>query len=316
MATNDLPIINGADLPTKLELEPYKNLGITPFFVTDLDNTSWTGDVSNVYLGYVLKNKLIRLPDNTLILKILDKYLQKEAPEVAKALREKSSLELLAWAYDRHLKDDSIDGLTLFNLLCATTWGYTSEELSAFLHDFFENGYEKEGYVRPFKERVYGEQRSLYLYFQQQGMAGWAISAGLDFLASEGATYLGLPRDHVRASTLAYDENGRSLGYCERNIFSIKHEEVLSIAEETNGLPLAAYGDSITSDMPMFLWPDFVNRFLDGPDTGRQMALAPEFKAKRASDIQTPILVEEINKEFGTRIEFHPQPTIAPRAVQ
>jgi phosphoserine phosphatase len=294
----------------------YKLLEIKPFFVTDLDNTSWTGDVSNVYLGYVLKNNLIKLPDNAMMLKILEKYLQKEAPEAAEALRQKTSLELLAWAYDRHLKDDSIDGLTLFNLLAATTFGYTRAELDVFIHDFFENGYETEGYGRPFKERVYGEQRSLYVYFQEQGIDGWAISAGLDFLAAEGATYLGLPREHVRASVLAYDEEGRSLGFCKRNIFSIKHEEVLSIAEEINGLPMAAYGDSIMSDMPMFLWPDFVNRFLDVDDSGRQMALSPEFKAKRQDDQKTPLLVEEINKEFGTRIEFHPQPTLAPKAVK
>lgn len=334
-----------ADEIENLDLQPFKQAGIQPLFVTDLDNTAWKGDASVAFVQFMgsrdavrpeakprldraLLSSLGEAPSEQrvrlLAQQVLTPAQQQQAGQSPSALeaavRQRiagNSANENARLASRLFEDKSykqlghdakpwIDGYQMFVAAGALAAGHTPAELDRLGDQLFKQGAPG---LPPFAANIYPEQQAKYRALADQGVEGWAISAGLDFLARAGARAVGLDDSRVEAATLPLDAQGRATGAIGRNIFDDKDLVALDLVERRNGLPIACYGDSIVSDTPMAMLVDLVNRTLDPDGDSSQTALAPELKATNPGDLSgTERFLERFNRSHGSAIEFKQQP--------
>jgi len=334
-----------ADEIENLELQPFRQAGIQPLFVTDLDNTAWKGDATVAFVQFMGSRDAVR-PDakprlDQALLSSLGEAPSEQrvrllAPQVlppAQLQQAGQSPAALEAAVRQQINSNSagenarlalrlfedksykqlghdekpwFDGYQMFVAAGACAAGHTPAELDRLGDRMFREGAPG---LPPFADNIYPEQQAKYRALAERGVEGWAISAGLDFLARAGARAVGLDDSRVEAAALPLDAQGRATGAIGRNIFDDKDQVALDLVERRNGLPIACYGDSIVSDTPMAMLVDLVNRTLDPAGDGTQTALAPELKATNAGDLSgTERFLERFNRAHGSDIEFKQQP--------
>ncbi|MEZ4272791.1 MAG: hypothetical protein R3C68_15570 [Myxococcota bacterium] len=281
-----------------LDLRPFHAADIQPIFVTDLDNTAWKGDVTEVFLAAMLVNnralpaakapleKILRAaipsPKDTKRLDLLTRVVlggggvgktASSQPAMIRAhLAGLSAKELSALC--RILMEDQswqtlpdgkpwLGGKQRFMIAAAMTAGYHLAKLDDFTQEIFEKGVPQLN-IAPFKTNIYRSQQEKYQKLENRGIEGFAITEGFDFLAKTGAEYVGIPPTHVYGSLLDIDDQAVSKGAYLTRLFPVKDKVLLEImANNDKTLPIAAYGDSTMSDTAMATLVDQVNQMLD-----------------------------------------------------
>ncbi len=309
---------------------------IQPIFATDLDNTAWHGDIGIRFVHFMSADlKRIRPQAKQALAKILSDVAKKHPDSVARHLglrpgadnesiedtiqtRTAVQLTETLGKLEKQPRADSptgtvIGGYELFVMGAAMSAGYSATELHAIGARLMEVGDVDAG-LEPWKSHFYSDKLDTYVQLQDQGIEGWAISAGYDFLATAGAVAVGLDRDKVRASTVEYDAQGFSTGKVGKRIYPLKDEVLLSVMEQRNALTVAAFGDSVSSDIPMLNIVDFTGRILGSGDSSSDSSSAnPEQSAgfaqfsatARRPGSQNSRWVSDFNNRHGTHLQSH-----------
>ncbi|MEK7705991.1 MAG: hypothetical protein AAB426_13600 [Myxococcota bacterium] len=312
----------GPPTPDEVEFVSFAPLvreGIQPVFLTDLDNTAWKTESGDRFVQMMLREQRVRPEATTQLVRLIWALHERHPQVVGDALGIDASTEDAIQAkvtatppsiLARLVLEDLSQALTPYELFLgavALTAGYTRRELDSLGRRLFtEPGPNGES---PLGKLVYPDQVDTYRRLRAKGAVGRAVSAGMDFIAKAGAKRLGFKGSEVDATTLVYDENGRSTGaYAQRN-YASKDDVALRLMRDLKGLVIAVYGDSKSSDTPMAIYADAVDRALDPAGDLVQNALRPELKAH--SDAALPALekwVDELNQANGTHLEAHPTP--------
>ncbi|MEO1480729.1 MAG: endonuclease/exonuclease/phosphatase family protein [Myxococcota bacterium] len=326
-----------------LKLDGFVRAGVTPIFLTDLDDTAWKADILTDFARSMVDEKLVKREAYENLVSASDRALSKHGELLKSILTERGLLSpgadddtartalrgLLVEDISQVLKETLVsakpkpDGLFIFLFSGALTTGHTAEQLASYGDRLMVEGRltDRGRPAAGFEQQIYPELREKFALLAagtegRPPVAGWAVTAGAEFLGRAAAPFLGIPSENVRGAELGFDSKGRSTGRWATDVYSRKDQVALDILGDSK-LPVAVYGNSFGSDIKMQRVMALVDALIDG-DGSPQSVLRPEMRAtptrdfaataQEAADLMVNGDAGALTRFLDGRLEIHNRP--------